>query len=58
MDAISKAIAGMEPDEALSSVAGALKRLFRDLGKDAVSRFIMSLMEQSEGDKVIGMVHL
>ncbi len=58
MDKLFEIIAHMAPEEALSQITRALERLLRDLDSDARERFLMHLIEQAEGDKVSGMVHL
>jgi len=58
MDELFEIISGMAPEEALSKITPILERLLADLDTDARERFLMTLIEQSEGDKVSGMVHL
>jgi hypothetical protein len=58
MDELFEIISRMTPEEALSKITPVLERLLADLDTDARERFLMTLIEQSEGDKVSGMVHL
>jgi hypothetical protein len=58
MDELFEIISLMTPEEALSKITPVLERLLSDLDTDARERFLMTLIEQSEGDKVSGMVHL
>ena len=48
----------MAPEEALSEITKALGRLLQGLDNVARERFLMTLIGQSEGDKISGMVHL
>lgn len=58
MDKLFESIAGMAPEEALPEITRILGRLLQDLDQDARERFLMNLIERSEGDKVSSMVHL
>ena len=58
MDKLYETISQMAPEEALSEITKVLGRLLQDLDTDARERFLVTLIEQSEGDKVSGMVHL
>ncbi len=58
MDKIFEILTHMAPEDALSEITRVLGRLLQDLDTDARERFLMNLIEQSEGDKVSGMVHL
>ena len=58
MDKLFEVISHMPPEEALSEITKVLGRLLQDLDPDARERFLMTLIGQSEGDKVSGMVHL
>ncbi len=58
MDKLFEITSHMEPEEALSELTQVLGRLLQDLDNDARERFLMTLIGQSEGDKVSGMVHL
>ncbi|MCF8079199.1 MAG: hypothetical protein K9K88_07950 [Desulfobacterales bacterium] len=58
MDKLFEILTHMAPEEALSEITKALGRLLQDLDTDAREQFLMNLIEQSEGDKVSGMVHL
>ena len=48
----------MDPEKALAQIIQVLVRLLADLDDDARERFLMQLIDQSEGDKVSSMVHL
>jgi hypothetical protein len=58
MDKLFEIISHMAPEKALSEIIKVLGRLLQDLDNDARERFLMTLIEQSEGDKISGMVHL
>jgi hypothetical protein len=58
MDKLYEIISHMAPEAALSEITKILGGLLQDLDNDARERFLMNLIEQSEGDKVSGMVHL
>jgi hypothetical protein len=58
MEELQDVIAGMDPKEALSGIAEALKILFRDLDEESKSQFLLALVGDSEGDKLSSMVHL
>jgi hypothetical protein len=58
MEELQDVIAGMDPKEALSEIAKALKILFRDLDEESRSQFLLTLVGDSEGDKLSSMVHL
>lgn len=58
MDSLLKCIAHLSPEEALADISAVVERLMADLDEDARSRFLISLVNQKEGDKVSGMVHL
>jgi hypothetical protein len=58
MDRLFEIISHMAPEEALSQMTKIIGRLLQDLDSDARDRFLMTLIGQSEGDKISGMVHL
>jgi hypothetical protein len=58
MDKLFEIISHMAPEEALTEITKVLGGLLQDLDYEARERFLMSLIGQSEGDKVSGMVHL
>jgi hypothetical protein len=58
MDKLFEITSQMAPEEALSEITKVLGRLLQDLDTETRERFFMNLIEQSEGDKVSGMVHL
>jgi hypothetical protein len=49
---------GMDPEETLEAVAGALKKIFPVLGDEARLRFLADLLGDAARDKVSSMVHL
>ena len=58
MDTLLETISRMPLDKALSQITEILGRLLTDLDNESRERFMMNLIEQSQGDKVSGMVHL
>jgi hypothetical protein len=58
MDEFFKIISRMAREEALSQITMVIGSLLADLDADARERFVMNLINQSEGDKVSSMVHL
>ncbi|MFO7714131.1 MAG: hypothetical protein R6V78_06820 [Desulfosarcina sp.] len=58
MDTLFEIITHMAPEEALSEITRVLGTLLQDLDSDARERFLMTLIGQSEDDKISGMVHL
>ena len=58
MDELIQIMSRMDPEKALAQIIQVLVRLLADLDDDARERFLMQLIDQSEGDKVSSMVHL
>ncbi len=58
MDTLLETISRMPLDKALSQITEILGRLLTDLDNESRERFMMNLIEQSQGDKVTSMVHL
>jgi hypothetical protein len=58
MEEILRISARMDPEQAMSEMAKALKVLFSTLGEDARTQFLLDLVGESEGDKVSSLVHL
>lgn len=58
MDTLLETISRMPLDKALSRITEILGHLLTDLDNESRERFMMNLIEQSQGDKVSGMVHL
>ncbi len=58
MKDIRKAIADMEPKEALTEIGGVLQGLFAGLDDETKMDFLYELFGESETDKVSSMVHL
>jgi hypothetical protein len=58
MDDLFEIISRMAPEEALSKITTVVERLMADLDDNARERFLVNLINQSEGDKVSSMVHL
>ncbi|MFZ0942843.1 MAG: hypothetical protein WB930_03630 [Syntrophobacteraceae bacterium] len=55
---VEKVIDRMEPGEAVAEMGEALKRLLPILDEADRTRFVLSLMGDSGGDKLSSMVHL
>jgi hypothetical protein len=55
---IIQLLEGMDPDQALGAVTGALKKIFAVLGDEARLRFLADLLGDAGRDKVSSMVHL
>jgi hypothetical protein len=58
MNELFEIISRMAPEEALSKITTVVGSLLADLDDPARERFLMNLINQSEGDKVSSMVHL
>ncbi len=58
MNEIEKIINTLDPEDAASKAAVALKQLLPLLGEEGRNRFIMNLLGESGEDKVASMVHL
>ncbi len=58
MDELFEIVSRMPPEKALSEITNILGTVLRDLDNEERERFLMNLVEQSEDDKVSGMVHL
>lgn len=58
MNQIQEVIDGMDPEEALAAIAGAVKKLFSLLGHEARLQFVVNLLGDAAEDKVVSMVHL
>ena len=58
MDKLLETISRMPPDEALSQLTEVVSRLLADLDSESRERFVMKLLERSQGDKVSSLVHL
>ena len=58
MTEIFKIVARMDPEKALAEITKVLGTLLADLNSEARERFLMNLIEQSEGDKASSLVHL
>ncbi len=48
----------LEPSQALPAMARAIKEILPLLGEEEQRRFVVDLFGDSEGDKVLSMVHL
>jgi hypothetical protein len=55
---VTQLLEGMDPEQALAAVAGALKKIFPVLGDEARLRFLADLLGDAASDKVASMVHL
>ena len=58
VDKIQELVKSMEPEEAASAIALALKDLFPLLDDDARLRFVVELIGDSGDDEVASLVHL
>lgn len=58
VDEIQELAKNMEPEEAASAIALALKDLFPLLDEDARLRFVLELIGDSSDDEVASLVHL
>ena len=58
VDKIQELAKSMEPEEAASAIALALKDLFPLLDEDARLRFVVELIGDSGDDEVASLVHL
>lgn len=58
MNEIEKILNSMEPEEAATQTAVALKQLLPLLGEEGRNRFIMNLLGETGQDKISSMVHL
>lgn len=58
MNEIEKVYSRLDPEDAASQTAIALKQLLPLLGEDGRSQFIMNLLGETGQDKISSMVHL
>ncbi len=58
MNRIQQVIDGMDPEEALAAIAGAVKKLFALLSDEARLNFVVNLVGVSGDDKMASMVLL
>ena len=58
MNKLLEMVSQMPPEEALSQITEVLGRLLVDLDSDSRERFMINLLEQSQGDKVSSLVNL
>lgn len=58
MNEIEKVLNSLDPEEAATQTAVALKKLLPLLGEEGRNRFIMNLLGESGQDKISSMVHL
>ncbi len=58
MNKIEKIINTLDPEDAATQTAAAMKQLLPLLGEEGRNRFIMNLLGESREDKVASMVHL
>lgn len=58
MNEIEKIFSTLDPEDAVSQTAKALKDLLPLLGEDGRNRFIMNLLDETGHDKISSMVHL
>ncbi|GAB6190729.1 hypothetical protein JCM39068_04780 [Desulfocastanea catecholica] len=58
MNEIARILTTMDPEEAATQTAAALKQLLPLLGEEGRNQFIMNLLGESGQDKIASMVHL
>ncbi len=58
MNEIQRALKDMDPEEALTALATAVKSLLPNLSEEARLRFLLDLVEERQGDKLSSTVHL
>jgi hypothetical protein len=58
MNEIEKILNSLDPEEAVTQTAAALKQYLPLLGEEARNRFIMDLLGETGQDKISSMVHL
>lgn len=58
MNKIAQLLISMDPEDAATQTAAALKQLLPLLGEEGRYRFIMNLLGETGQDKVSSMVHL
>lgn len=58
MNEISRILNTMDPEDAATQAAAALKQLLPLLGEEGRNQFIMNLLGESGQDKIASMVHL
>lgn len=58
MNEIARILNTMDPEDAATQTAAALKELLPLLGEEGQNQFIMNLLGESRQDKIASMVHL
>jgi hypothetical protein len=58
MNDIEKILTGLDPEDAATQAASALKKLLPLLGEEGRNRFIINLLGETGQDKISSMVHL
>lgn len=58
MNEIARILNTMDPEDAATQTAAALKELLPLLGEEGRNQFIMNLLGESGQDKIASMVHL
>jgi hypothetical protein len=58
MKEIEKILDSMEPTEALAAMGPALKKILAHLDEDSRIRFVTSMLEETDSDKLSSMVNL
>lgn len=58
MNEMQRTLNAMEPEEALTALADALRTLLPLLGEEVRRRFLLDLMGDQQDDKLTSMVHL
>lgn len=58
MNEIEKILNDLDPEDAVTQAAAALKQFLPLIGEEARNRFIMNLLGETSQDKISSMVHL
>jgi hypothetical protein len=58
MNDIEKILTSLDPEDAATKAASALKKLLPLLGEEGRNRFIINLLGETGQDKISSMVHL
>ncbi len=58
MNEIEKILNNLDPEDAVTQAATALKQFLPLIGEEARNRFIMNLLGETGQDKISSMVHL
>ena len=58
MNEIEKILNNLDPEDAVTQAAAALKQFLPLIGEEARNQFIMNLLGETKQDKISSMVHL